>query len=70
MGGGNREVALAVLFLTVLFQILYLFRNLLDKLQFRKIISLGTVLIGVAWCVSSAKNEMIFSLLQIRAVSM
>lgn len=63
-GGGSREVALAVLFLTILFQILYSFRHFLDKLQFEKIIYTGTVLAGMAWCVSSTKDEMIFSLFE------
>lgn len=61
-GGGNREIALVVLFLTVLFQMLSSCRNLLDKVQFKKIINTGTILVGVAWCVSSAKEEIIFSL--------
>lgn len=56
-GGGNREVALAVLFLTVFFETMYLVKK--DQSVCRNIFIVSFV-IGFSWVVSTAKNEIIF----------
>lgn len=60
-GGNSREVALTVLFATVLFECLHLFDNTLKSIK--KIILITSVVVGLAWCISTIKEEFIFNTL-------
>lgn len=60
-GGERKEVALAVLFLTLIYELINLFRELPGKARIRRSILIGASLIGIAWCASTAKEELIFS---------
>lgn len=59
-GGDSREVALLVLFLTILYEFINLFlKYQKEKKDFRSIIMISAVVCS-AWIISAAKNEMIF----------
>lgn len=56
-GGSNREVALVVLFLTVLFETIHLFKR--NQKVCRSAL-IASIVIGFSWIVSTAKNEAVF----------
>ena len=58
-GGASREIALSVLFLTVLAELLQFGRALLKKYS-KYAVAFGICFMGLAWIVSTAANEIIF----------
>ncbi len=59
-GGNNREYALSVLFLTIMFELIYYIAQNIDHVKAKHIAFVISVIFSTAWLISSIKNEIVF----------
>lgn len=61
-GGSNREVALSVLFLSIAYEVANIMSTRRENAAMRKGILLTSLIVSLAWTISTTKDEMVFQI--------
>lgn len=61
-GGKSREVALSILFATIIFELLFYFKKLNTSAYAKKIVVIVGIAVGFSWVFAEAMNESVYTL--------